>query len=220
VRHYTLASEDQQLEYQSIVVRYLDNPQPRIYNQGSTMMDGDSMAVKTILTAENPLLRQKSKKVSRFGDALKALVQDMFDTLHAAHGVGLAASQIGVLERVFVVEIPAEYDDEGKLLEPAESYVLVNPEIVKMRGEEEMEEGCLSVPGYRGLVKRAVDVTIKGQDLGGKAVRYRGDDLLAQAFQHELDHLNGVLYLDRLESPDKLWAIRAGEEEVETVAAN
>jgi peptide deformylase len=177
------------------------------------------MAVRTILTAENPLLRQKSKKVGRFGDSLRALVQDMFDTLHAAHGVGLAASQIGVLERVVVIEIPAEYDEEGKLVEPAESFVLVNPEIVKLHGEEEMEEGCLSVPGYRGLVKRAVDVTIKGQDLRGKPVRHRGEGLLAQAFQHETDHTNGVLYLDRLESPDKLWTIREGEEETETVAA-
>ena len=178
------------------------------------------MAVRTIVTAGNPLLRQKSKKVSRFGDSLKALVEDLFDTLHAAHGVGLAAVQIGVLERVVVIEIPAEYDEEGKLVEPAESYMLVNPEIVKMRGEEEMEEGCLSVPGYRGLVKRATDVTIKGQDLHGKPVRYRGDGLLAQAFQHETDHANGVLYLDRLESTDKLWSIREGEEEeTQTIAA-
>jgi peptide deformylase len=176
------------------------------------------MAVRTIITAENPLLRQKSKKVNRFGDSLKALIQDMFDTLHAAHGVGLAAVQIGVLERVLVIELPAEYDDEGNIVEPMESFVLVNPEIVKMRGEEEMEEGCLSVPGYRGTVKRAVDVTIKGQDLRGKPVRYRGDGLLAQAFQHELDHLNGTLYLDRLESPEKLWAIREGEEETEAIA--
>lgn len=178
------------------------------------------MAVRKIITAENSLLRQKSKKVSRFGDALKALVDDMFDTLHVAHGVGLAAVQIGVLERVVVIEIPAEYDEEGKIVEPAESYVLVNPEVVKMRGEEEMEEGCLSVPGYRGLVKRAVDVTIKAQDLRGKPVRYRGDGLLAQAFQHEIDHINGVLYLDRLESTENLWAIREGEEEeTEPVAA-
>jgi peptide deformylase len=176
------------------------------------------MAVRTVLTAENPLLRRKSKKVNRFGDSLKALVQDMLDTLHAAHGVGLAAVQIGVLERVLVIEIPAEYDEEGNMVEPMESYALVNPEIVKMRGEEEMEEGCLSVPGYRGLVKRAVDVTIKGQDLRGKPVRYRGDDLLAQAFQHELDHLNGMLYLDRLESPDNLWVIREGEEETEAIS--
>lgn len=171
------------------------------------------MAVKPILTAENPLLRQKSKKVTRFGDGLAGLVQDMFDTMRAAHGLGLAAPQIGTLLRVFVVEMPAEYDEEGREIEPSKSYVLVNPEIVKAFGEEEMEEGCLSVPGYRGLVKRATSVTIKGQDASGHSVRYRAEGLLAQAFQHELDHLDGILYLDRLESPNKLWRIPEGEEE-------
>lgn len=176
------------------------------------------MAAKEILTAEQPLLRQKSKKVRRFGDGLESLVRDLFDTLHAARGLGLAAPQIGVLQRVFVVELSAEYDEEGHEVAPKEAYVLVNPEIVRARGEEEMEEGCLSVPGYRGLVKRATSVTIKGQDLEGRAVRYRGEELLAQAFQHELDHLDGVLYLDRLESLEKLWPVEVGQEEEEVVA--
>jgi peptide deformylase len=176
------------------------------------------MAVRPIVTAENPLLRQRSKKVKRFGDNLSALVEDMFDTMHSAYGLGLAAPQIGVLQRVFTVEMPAEYDEEGRELEPARQYVLVNPEIIRQRGEEEMEEGCLSVPGYRGLVKRATEVLIKGQDVNGKTVRYRGNDLLAQAFQHELDHLNGVLYIDLIDGPGKLWPIEAGEEE-EQVAA-
>lgn len=171
------------------------------------------MAVRPILTAENPVLRQKAKKVTRFGDGLADLVHDMFDTMRAAHGLGLAAPQIGIPLRVFVVEMPAEYDEEGHEVEPSKSYVLVNPEIVKAFGEEEMEEGCLSVPGYRGLVKRATNVTIKGQDARGHAVRYRAEGLLAQAFQHELDHLDGILYLDRLVSPDKLWRITEGEEE-------
>jgi peptide deformylase len=182
---------------------------------------GAAMAIKQIITAENPLLRQKSKKVTRFGDSLRNLVEDMFDTLRAVNGLGLAAPQIGVLQRVFIVELPPEYGDEGNEVAPEERYVLVNPEIVKMRGEEEMEEGCLSIPGYRGLVKRATSVTIKGQDLNGRPVRYRGEDLLAQAFQHENDHLDGVLYIDRLESPDKLWRISVGDEEgeVEEVAS-
>lgn len=173
------------------------------------------MAVKPIVTMEDPLLRQKSKKVTRFGDGLANLVDDMFDSLHAARGLGLAAPQIGVLQRVFIVDMPADYDEDGNEIEPSKAYVLVNPEIVKARGEEEMEEGCLSVPGYRGLVKRATSVTIKGQDVKGREVRYRAEDLLAQAFQHELDHLDGVLYIDHLEGPDKLWAIPIGEEEDE-----
>ncbi len=169
------------------------------------------MAIRPILTAEHPLLREKSKKVTRFGDALQRLVEDMFDTMHDAYGLGLAAPQIGVLQRVFVVEMPPEYDEDDNEIVPAEAYVLVNPEIVKTRGQEEMEEGCLSVPGYRGLVNRATYVVIKAQDVEGRAVRYRAEGLLAQAFQHELDHLDGVLYLDRLESSDKLYRIEEHE---------
>jgi len=171
------------------------------------------MAARPIVTAENPLLRRKSKKVTRFGDGLRDLVDDMFDSMHAAGGLGLAAPQIGVLQRVFVVEMPPELDEDGRELSPSRRYVLVNPQIVRMRGEEEMEEGCLSVPGFRGLVRRASSVTIRGRSMNGRPVRYRGEDLLAQAFQHELDHLDGILYLDRLESADKLWRIEADEED-------
>ena len=171
------------------------------------------MTLRAIVTAENPPLRKKSKKVRRFGDDLKGLVKDMFDTMHAHNGLGLAAPQIGVLQRVFIVELPPEVDENDKVIAPAEQYVLVNPEIVRRRGEQEMEEGCLSVPGYRGLIKRATLVTIKGQDVNGKRVRYRVTELLAQAFQHENDHLDGILYLDLLESPDKLWRIPVDQEE-------
>jgi peptide deformylase len=176
------------------------------------------MAIKPILTAENPVLRQKSRKVRQFGDNLAELVKDMFETMHASNGLGLAAPQIGVLQRVVVIELPAEYDEQGQEVEPAEAFVLVNPEIIKTRGEEEMEEGCLSVPGFRGLVKRATQATVRAQDLEGRIVRYKGYDLLAHAFQHEIDHLDGVLYLDRLESPEKLWRIPIGEEEAESIA--
>lgn len=171
------------------------------------------MAVRPIVTAENPLLRQKSKKVSHFGDDLRRLVDDMFDSLHAYQGVGLAAPQIGVLQRVLVIEMPPEVDENDQEIGPGQRYVLVNPEIVRMRGAEEMDEGCLSVPGYRGTVVRATEVLIKGQDVRGKPVRYKGYDLLAQAFQHEYDHLEGILYLDRLVSPDKLYRVGVGEEE-------
>jgi len=177
---------------------------------------GAIMAQRPIVTVENPLLRKKSKKVTRFDDSLRSLVEDMFDTMYGAQGLGLAAPQVGVLQRVFIVEMLPEVDEDGNEIAPGKSYVLVNPEIVKMRGEQEMEEGCLSVPGYRGLVKRAAWVVIKGQNLRGKRVRFRAEDLLAQAFQHELDHLDGILYLDRLEGPDKLWRIEADEEVEET----
>jgi peptide deformylase len=170
------------------------------------------MAVKPILTAEHPVLHKKAIKVSQFGDSLKRLVEDMFDSMHAVQGLGLAAPQIGVSQRVFIVDLPAEVDEEGREIAPAETYVLVNPEIVKTRGEEELEEGCLSVPGYRGLVRRATQVVIKGQDIQGRSVRYRAEGLLAQAFQHENDHLEGVLYLDLLEAPDKIWRIDVEEQ--------
>jgi peptide deformylase len=174
------------------------------------------MAIRPILTSENPLLREKSKKVTRFTPALRQLVEDMFETLDDANGVGLAAPQIGVLQRVVVISIPAEYDDEDNEIAPEQDYVLVNPEIVRMRGEEEMVEGCLSVPGYRGMVTRATSVVVKAHDEYGHAVRYSGEGLLAQAFQHELDHLDGVLYIDLVEGRDKLWPI-SEEEELEAV---
>lgn len=171
------------------------------------------MVARPIVTAENPLLREKSKKVSRFGGALQDLVDDMFDSMHAANGLGLAAPQIGILRRVFIVQMLPELDEEGNEIAEGRSYVLVNPEIVKARGEEEIEEACLSVPGYQGLVQRATQVLIKGQNLEGRSVRYRANGLLAQAFQHELDHLNGVLYIDRIESPENLWRVESVEAE-------
>lgn len=171
------------------------------------------MAVRPIVTSEDPLLRKKSKKVTRFGKSLRGLVEDMFDSMYAANGLGLAAPQIGVLQRVFIVEMPPELDEDDNEVAPGEAYVLINPEIVKARGEEEMDEGCLSVPGYRGLVTRATQVTIKGQDVDGHKVRYRVDGLLAHAFQHELDHLDGILYIDLIDSPDKLYRVDVGTEE-------
>lgn len=173
------------------------------------------MAILSVVTSENPSLREKSKRVSSFGSALENLVADMFDTLHAAEGLGLAAPQVGVPQRVFVVELPEELDEDGQVVALAERYVLVNPEIVRRRGEQEMVEGCLSVPGYRGVVTRNTYVVIKGQNLQGRNVRYRAEGLLAQAFQHELDHLDGILYIDRIESADKLWRIAPGMEEVD-----
>jgi peptide deformylase len=175
------------------------------------------MAEREILVLGDDRLRFKAKKISRFDDSLQALIDDMFDTLYAANGLGLAAPQIGVPLRVLIIEVPEERDEEGELVEPKQTYVLCNPEIVKTRGEEDVEEACLSVPGYIGKVRRATDVVIKGQDAKGRRVRYRGKDLLAQAFQHELDHLDGVLYVDRVESPENLWRVVSSEEEAEAV---
>ena len=176
------------------------------------------MAVRRIILANDPLLRKKSKKVKHFGETLQVLIDDMVETMKAANGVGLAAPQIGVLERVIVIQLPEgeEYPQGGKL------FALCNPQIIRAEGEEEGEEGCLCLPGYVGAVKRATSVTVKAQDRRGKKVRIKAEGFLARAFQHEVDHLDGILYIDRVESPDKIWRIVAPEaverEAIETKA--
>jgi peptide deformylase len=172
------------------------------------------MAIHPILTAGEPVLRQKAKKVTSFGSSLEALVEDMLDSMHAVNGLGLAAPQIGVPLRVIVIEMPAQEDDEGNEIEPSQLYVFCNPEIVKTYGEgEEDDEACLSVPGYFGLVERATALTVKGQDIKGHRIRTKAEGLLARAFQHEIDHLNGTLYIDRVESPENLHRIEPSEDE-------
>ena len=165
------------------------------------------MAVRRILTGDIPKLRVKSKKVRVFDKSLKKLIQDMLDTMRAANGLGLAAIQIGVPLRVIVIEMPPdeETNNKGKL------YTLVNPEIAKMEGEEEGEEGCLSLPGIIGEVKRAASVVVEAQTPNGKWVRVRAEGLLARAFQHEIDHLNGILFIDRIEDPHKIHYIEQTE---------
>lgn len=166
------------------------------------------MAVRPIVLANDPTLRKKSKKVKDFGGGLQALIGDMVETMRAANGIGLAAPQVGVLERVIVVQLPEDEENPqgGKL------FALCNPQIVRADGEEEGEEGCLCVPGYVGEVKRATSVTVKAQDRRGKKVRIKAEGFLARAFQHEIDHLNGILFIDRVESPDKIRRIVPPEE--------
>ncbi len=171
------------------------------------------MAVREVIFADNPILRKKSKKVKNFGEALQVLIDDMVQTMHAANGLGLAAPQVGVLERVIVIQLPEDEEDpqSGKL------FALCNPQIVRAVGEEEGEEGCLCLPGYAGEVKRATSVTVKAQDRRGKKVRIKAEGFLARVFQHETDHLDGILYIDRVDSPDKIRRIVLPEEvEVET----
>jgi peptide deformylase len=167
------------------------------------------MAVRPLVRADDSLLRKKSKKVKRFGQALQNLIDDMVETMHATYGLGLAAPQIGVLQQVIVIQLPENEEDpqSGKL------YVLCNPEIVKTVGEEESEEGCLSVPGFVGDVRRAAVVTVKGLDRHGKKIRIKAEGLLARALQHEIDHINGVLYIDQVDSPEKIRRIVPVEEQ-------
>ena len=143
------------------------------------------------------VLRQKAKRVNNIDSSIQKLIADMIDTMHAASGVGLAAPQVGVSLRIAVIELPGE-----------EVITLINPQIVKRQGERAVEEACLSVPGYQGEIKRSVTVKIKAQDRQGKEIRLKGEELLAQALEHETDHLDGILYIDHIKSPDKLWKIQ------------
>lgn len=154
------------------------------------------MAVLKIRTLPDPVLRQKAKRVANIDGSIQKLIDDMIDTIHAASGAGLAAPQIGVPLRIAVIELPGE-----------ETITLINPEIIKRQGERMVEEACLSVPGYQGEIKRSVTVKVKAQDRQGREIRLKGEELLAHALEHELDHLNGTLYIDHIESPDKLWKL-------------
>ena len=166
------------------------------------------MAIHKIITAENPILRKKAKKVHRFDPSIQRLINDMFETMHAANGVGLAAPQIAQSIRVFV----AAYEDR--------KIAMVNPEIIKAEGEEPGTEGCLSIPGYAGdNIRRATMVIVKGQNARGKEIRERAEGWLARILQHEIDHLDGILFIDRLDRPEDLREVRAEEEEAEGEAA-
>jgi len=160
------------------------------------------MPVYSVRTVPDPVLRQKAKKISALNPSIDKLINNMLDTLEDANGVGLAAPQIGVSLRLIVIRLPEE---------DAEDIILINPEIVKKSGEREIDEACLSIPGYVGKIKRALAVTAKGRDDNWKEVRIKAEGLLAQALEHEIDHLNGVLYIDHLENADKLIKLEPSE---------
>jgi len=157
------------------------------------------MAIHEIRRFPDPVLRKKAKRVPGGYSSLKGLVADMIETMQSARGVGLAAPQIGLSIRLIVIQLPEE-----------EPFAMVNPEVVKRSGEREIQEGCLSIPGYAGMVKRSLTVTVKGHDLKGKEFRIKGEGLLAQALDHELDHLNGVLYIDHLVDGKTLIEVKPG----------
>lgn len=160
------------------------------------------MAAQEILQLGNEILRQRAKQVPKGMRGLRKLTDSMFATMEAASGIGLAAPQIGVSLRVIVVDA-----DEVRM-------ALVNPEIVKTSEETILdEEGCLSHASYYGPVSRYQSVVVKGRSLEGKKIRIRAEDLLARVFQHEIDHLNGTLFLDRLEDPDQLRRVEPVEPE-------
>ena len=142
------------------------------------------MAVRPILEYPHVALRQKAKKVRKIDKSILSLADDLIDTLYEVGGVGLAANQIGELRRIIVIQMPEEED----------SRIYFNPEILKSVGQREVEEGCLSLPGYRGLVTRSIWIRFQGIDHTDKIIKFDASNLLSQALEHEVDHLNGILY--------------------------
>ena len=214
------SSHNASLRANSRFVFLTGSGQPRIIKRvlqansrySSDAKDVRQLSERPIVLAGNPVLREKSKKVKSYGPPLSTLVQDMLDSMRAADGLGLAAPQIGVSLRVIIIEMPPQIDKEGNQVQPSRLYVYCNPEIIKASGEEEGQEGCLSVPGWVGEIKRATSVTVKGRDTKGRRIRSKAKGLLARAFQHEIDHLNGILFIDRVESPDKLHRVEPEEQ--------
>lgn len=139
----------------------------------------------------NPVLEKPADPISEFNDELRKLADDMFESMYAAHGVGLAAPQIGISKRIVVIDISFKEDPEAKM-------VLINPEIAKTQGRQRGSEGCLSLPDFREDVTRANVVTIRAQDLNGQWFEKTGEEILARAFLHETDHLNGKLYISHV----------------------
>lgn len=160
------------------------------------------MAIRPILTAEQPILRERTKRVSSFDASLHRLLDDMLETMRDAPGVGLAANQIGVPLQVAIIEI------EDRITE------LVNPQIVRTGGDQLDWEGCLSIPGYVAETGRFAKVTVKARDRHGKEFRVKGEELFARALQHEIDHLNGILYIDHLESLEEMVRVSEAHDEV------
>jgi len=158
------------------------------------------MAVRRIYTFADAVLRRKAQPVERVDKDTRRLVDDMIATMREADGIGLAAPQVGVSRRVFVAEV-----DETV-------YVLINPAVLDASPDSEVaDEGCLSLPGYAGAVARRVRVRVRGQDRRGKTVTVEAEGLLARCFQHELDHLDGILYIDRMAPAARLRPVRDGE---------
>lgn len=146
------------------------------------------MAIRMVRENGDEVLRKKAREVEVVDDKIRELLDDMVETLHAYNGVGLAAPQVGILKRVVVIDL---YDDKGPIK-------LVNPKIVKQKGEQEVEEGCLSFPNQFAKIIRPAEVIIEALNENGKKIKIKGEGLLAQALSHELDHLDGVLFVDKI----------------------
>jgi peptide deformylase len=172
------------------------------------------MAIMQILIEGDPRLRQKATRVRLADDELRRIAGNMWETMTDADGVGLAGPQVGVMRRIITVHVPAGTDNED---DPEYRYILINPEIVRGYGDVAALEGCLSIPGYAGEVVRREHITVKATDLENKPVRIKAHGYLARVLQHEIDHLDGILYPDRMAPDAKLF--RVDDEELDEEAA-
>lgn len=180
------------------------------------------MSVRKILFSDDSSLHEPSRRVRSLDGDLQELIDDMIETMRAADGVGLAAVQVGMPKRVIVVEVPEMPEEDGEEVEgplSTELYVVVNPELARTSCEtEEGVEGCLSIPGWAGQIERHRAVTVEGRGRQGREISVEAEGLLARVLQHEIDHCQGVLFIDRIEDPEKIWSVKEGEEEMAEAA--
>ena len=168
------------------------------------------MALLDIILEGDPRLRQKANKIKRVDAGLRRLAEDMYETMLDAPGIGLAAPQVGILLRLIVVDVPDDYEEEGS---KGASLTLINPEIVKATGSQlDPPEGCLSIPNWIGNVPRAQRVVVKARDLDFREIRVRAEGMVARALQHEIDHLDGILFTDRVVDKSTLKYLTPKEE--------
>ena len=170
----------------------------------------DFLSLLPIIEIPDPVLRKRARKVRRIDKSILKLANNMVDTLREAGGVGLAANQVGKLQRIIVIQLPDECD----------ARIYVNPEILKIEGQREVEEGCLSIPGYRGKILRSVTIKFGALDHSSKRIRIDAEGLLAQAIEHEVDHLNGILYTDHLRKHEDFYMIEEDHIEPENSDIN
>ena len=147
------------------------------------------MAIRNLRFENDEILRKRAREIEVIDDRIRQLAEDMMDTMHEYDGVGLAAPQVGILKRIIVIDL---YEKDSQ-------YVIINPEIISEKGEQCVDEGCLSFPNQFGKVKRPKEVVVTGMDLNGKKIKIKAKDLLAQALSHEIDHLNGIVFTTKVE---------------------
>ncbi len=172
------------------------------------------MSVLEIVKMPDPVLRDKNEPVTEFDEELQTLIDNMIETMREAPGVGLAAPQVGVAKQLTVIETPPDFDEDGnEIPDSQELFVIANPEIFwTSRNEVTGIEGCLSIPGYVGEVSRPDAIRVRAQDRHGKKIKLSLQGWTARIFMHEIDHLNGVLYIDKLTSPESFWTDAEFEE--------